>query len=305
MPERFLELDRVSEGSLPEYARDGKSGDRASMLEAGLLHVEEGVATFARWSDVLAMRIHSGHLYVLVPRRSPSPPWIRLSPALFGESGPEVLKSIQSRLESRLMGGGYRDAVRRQRQDLDTDELLWRVKNREQIPGVLEVPSTIKLGGSYPWMRAGQLAVFAAGSAFGYALMFGGFFVGAMLNDEIGTMFALFSYFAIFAGVLLGAFAASQLAKHWRARVDAGRPRQRVLVLAPDGCVVGFRTGVRALAWSRVGEFTSGPTQPDYEHGLIVRGLRGETLGDISAGWLDAPLELVVSIAETYREAAR
>lgn len=306
MTERFLELDRVPEDALPAHARDDKSGDRVSLLEAGLLHVEDGRATFARWSDVLATRVHSGHLYVMVPRRSPAPPWIRVAPVQLGEpASPEVLTGLEQRVKDRLMGGGYRDAVRRQRQDLSTDELLWRVKNREEVPGALEVPSTIKLGGKYPWLWAGQLAVFAAGSAAGYVGMFSAAVLGAALNDEIGGLLILFSYFAIFAGMIFGAWGASVLAKRWRARVDAGRPRQRVLVLAPDGCVVGFRTGVRALKWAHVGELASGPTKPDYEHGLIVRGLDGETLGDISAGWLDAPLDLVVAIAETYREAAR
>lgn len=302
MEQRFIEHDGVDEAALPPHARDSRSGDRVSFLEAGLLHVKGGEATFARWSDVLGVREHRGATYVLVPRRSPAPPWIRVDPELLGEA---TTARFAQRLRDRLSGGGYRDAVRRRRQDLSTAQLLHQVRAREEVAGALEVPSTIKLGGKYPGLWLGQLAAFGLGVGAGYLLLFLLMLVGvAMREPAFMLVVQLMAYFALFGGMIGGGLGAREVAKRWKARVDATRPRQRVLVLAPDGCVVGFRTGVRALKWSQVGRFEIGPTRPDNEDGLVVRGLDGKILGDIAAAWLDAPLDLVVAIAETYRRAA-
>ena len=78
-----------------------------------------------------------------------------------------------------------------------------------------------------------------------------------------------------------------------------------MLVLAPDGCIIGFRTGVQTLRWSDVGRFEAARVQSSLELGLVVRGPEGGVLGEIDAAWLDAPLLLVVAVAEAYRDAAR
>ena len=41
--------------------------------------------------------------------------------------------------------------------------------------------------------------------------------------------------------------------------------RPRVLLLSPDGCVVGFTTGIRAFSWNEVARFEEGMAPEGYE----------------------------------------
>ena len=71
-----------------------------------------------------------------------------------------------------------------------------------------------------------------------------------------------------------------------------------MLVLAPDGCVVGLPTGPEAFAWTEIGDF-----QHAGEGGsrrLEVRRRGGESAGSIDAAWFGAPLELITAVAQAY-----
>lgn len=211
-----------------------------------------------------------------------------------------------ARLGERGAGSGYRDAVRQRRQGLSPLELTAKVRRREDVPGALEVPSTIRLGSSGHRLEGVVICSLIVGGAIAtYAVAFGGMLamIGAGARGA-ADLLGVFIGVAPYLGAFLGAFVGIRIRKKWRAARDAEVPRQRVLVLAPDGCIIGFRTGVKTMKWSEVGSFAIGPTEPDHNDGLVVRDIDGEKLGDIDGGWLDAPLSVVVKVAETYREAA-
>lgn len=292
----WIELDGVAEDALPSWAKDGRTGDRVAFLEAGLLVVEGGLATVARWSDVVSVVSHAGCVYVLVPRRPPHPPWIAVDGALV----PDGVDAFLRRLEERRRSGGYRDAIRAQRQDLPLDELRRRVSAREAVPGALEVPSTIVLGRSYPGLGLAQFGSIAGASMAGLFAS-----VALAVVADAPELAGLCTYAGLFLGIFGGALLARYVGQRWRAAKDATLPRQRVLVLAPDGCIIGFRTGVQTLRWADVGRFEAARAQSSLELGLVVRGPEGGVLGEIDAAWLDAPLLLVVAVAEAYRDAAR
>ncbi len=303
MSETWIDIDAVPERELPAHASDGKHGDRVSFLEGGLLHVVAGRATFVRWTEVLGVIEQHHRAIVLVPRRPPAQPWIEIDAALIG--GPSQLGAFVRRIEERGVGGGYRDAVRRRRQNLSLGELKQRVGAREPVPGALEVPSTLMLGVSYPGLGLVQFLVFGACSLAGYAASFA-VMLAVMATGSRGAegVGQLAMYPFIFGGAIAGGLLAMKIGKVWRERTNRTLPRQRVLVLAPDGCIVGFRTGVRVLAWSQIGEFKVAPSPVTYEDALVVTDPSGAPIGDIEESWLDAPLPLVVDVAETYREAA-
>ncbi len=307
MSEAWIDIDAVPERELPAHANDGKSGDRVSFLDGGLLHVVDGRATFVRWTDVLGVIARHGGVIVLVPRRPPAQPWIRIEAELLG-GGPDAAATFVKRLEERGSGGGYRDAVRKRRQNLSLTEVRDRVAAREPVPGALEVPSTLMLGVSYPWLGAVQFLVFCGFIGLAYVLSIG-VMVGVMVASGPGARAnegaaPLLMYPILFGVIVLGAWVTIKVGKVWRERKNRTLPRQRVLVLAPDGCIIGFRTGVRVLAWPQIGQFRAAPSPATYEDALVVLDPDGKMLGDIEASWLDAPLPLVVSVAETYREAA-
>lgn len=300
----FLAIDGVLETELPSHASDGREGDRVGFLEAGLLYVEEGRAIFARWGEILGALEEGGSAYVLVPRVSPRPPWIEVKPELLGDE-PNAVASFLQRLRDRGRGG-YREAVRRRREGMDLETLTRKVRAHEDIPGALEVPSTVYLGSvAHPLEGMVLGAAVMGGGVLGYAALFGGIILSGLDDGQgAGEAAASCGGFLPVGGAVLGGFAAIRIRKRWRALRQADLPRQRVLVLAPDGCLAGFRSGVRALDWAEVGSFEIGLAGPEYERGLIVRDVDGDRIGDIAGPWLDARLELVVEVAETYREAA-
>lgn len=369
MSEAWIEIDGVPERELPAHARDGRTGDRVSLLDAGLLHVVGGRATFVRWSDVLGVIEQPSRAIVLVPRRPPAAPWIEVDADLLGGDRGGVAAFVR-RLGEHGQSGGYRDAVRRRRQGMSPNELRDRVAAREPIPGALEVPSTTMLGVSYPGLGCVQLLTLAffcvltgvlptsvvhaifqpsPDRTVPYSLatplvcvLFGAcvvlaiwiaarnreirrsrslaFIVGAGYVLTFGTLLAiivstppermgfavamLLFYLLVAICIVAGAWTTVKIAKIWRERKNRTLPRQRVLVLAPDGCVVGFRSGVRVLAWPEIGRFRVAPSPVTYEDALVVTDAAGNVLGDIEASWLDAPLPLVAQVAEAYRQAA-
>lgn len=300
----FLEIDGVPEKDIPAHLSDGKSGDRVSLVEGGLLHVQSGRATFVPSGAVLGLLEHGGRAYVLVPRQPPAAPWIEVAPSMLARE-PEGIKGFLARLEERGSSGrGYRDAVRQRRQNLSTTALREKIMERTAVPGALEVPSTIMLGVSYPGLAFVQAMVFFTFCGLGYVAMIAMAMGVALSSHDPGAaqFGTLIGYPVWFVCVALGGWLAITVGKRWREAKNKTLPRQRVLVLAPDGCIVGFTDGVRTLAWSDVGQFAIGPST--HGNGLVVYDSKMRLLGDVDAGFLDAPLSLVVGVAEAYRTAA-
>lgn len=306
MTEAWVDLDGVAETDLPPHASDGRRGDRVSFVEGGLLHVRDGRATFARWSDVLGVLEHEGRAYVLVPRRPPSPPWLEIDRAMLGPSGGDeaALGRFLERVRAGGGSAGYRDAVRKHRQGLSRKALKAKVLSREPVPGAMEVPSTIVLGRSYPGLGPVQALTVMGGLFVGYVAAVAGMVAVETGAHNLAPLASLFMWLAPIAGVAIGAVGAREIGRVWRAQKDLTFPRQRVLVLAPDGCIAGFSTGVRTLNWARVGGFVAARVEPSYDLGVRVLDPEGATIGELDGGFLDAPVGLVVAVAEAYRESA-
>lgn len=302
--ENKLQFDEVDESAIPAFAQDGKSGDRVSFIEGGVLIVRGGRASFARWADVLGVVEHQGKLHVLVPRASPAPPWLVIDRAMVGGEVPE-LRRVADRLREGGGGGGYREAIRARRKGLSPKALREAISNRESVAGAMEVPSTVVIGRSYPGLGFVQAGIVVGSVGLSYVASFAAI-VALAVQGPYGRASPLEPLLQLLwlPGLFVGAFVARAVGRRWRAKKDATLPRQRVLVLAPDGCVVGFASGVKTLPWSQVGRFGIQPMEPDYDDGLAVFGPEGELLGSIHTGFLDAPPGLVVAVANTYREAA-
>jgi len=220
--------------------------------------------------------------FVLVPREPPHPPWIEVGPGDLPE-GVSDLQSLEARIRERVEQGGYRDRGL-QRPMLPPDQLMQKVLAREDVPGALEIPVGAGPGG---WWRRG-IDLLAAGSAGGLLGLYGGALTGS----------ALLAVAVAGAGAAVGASLPVAFARNWRS-LSRRSKRPRVLVLAPDGCVVGLPTGPEAFAWPELGGF-----QHAGESGarrLEVRRRGGELAGSIDAAWFGAPLELITAVAQAYQ----
>ena len=223
----------------------------------------------ASWSQVFgALRLDS-QVYVLLARRPPDPPWIALSPRDLPEG--VTMDGLVDIVRLRIAQTGYRDDAR-SRTPLKLNELTRQVLSGEQVPGALEVPI-----GSGPHGRTHKGFVWA--------------FVGA------GSV-ALGLAAGVAAGALAFSLGAVPLMLKKRPKVGG-----RVLVLAPDGCVIGLPAGPAAFLWPDVGGFVLGATR---RHNRSVPCLRienreGELIGSLEGSWFGAPLRLIVGVAEAYR----
>lgn len=270
-------------------------------LESGGVRVGR---TLARWDAVLgAVALPAEapkQLFVLAARRPPAPPWFTVTaeqlPPELREGG---LQEVAQRIEARARVGSYRDHAG-QRPVLPPSELLARVLEHDDVPGALEVPV-----GHGPGAGFNRFLASAASATAGTATAF---VAGLTLAP---------SFTAVIAGTGLLLGAASPTGWHLLQRRMRRKPR--VLVLAPDGCIIGFPSGVRAFGWSEIEGFgeTEAPLpgrfRPLYPH-LEVTLRAAEWLGDdptkpatqktrgrLAAAWFDAPLPLIIRVAEAYR----
>jgi hypothetical protein len=86
-----------------------------------------------------------------------------------------------------------------------------------------------------------------------------------------------------------------------------GRSRKRVLVLAPDGCVVGLPGGVQAFGWRSVERIATGDvdapspeSRPDDDY-LWLLGYGQLVRAKLHRNWFTRPVALVAQVAEAYR----
>lgn len=269
---------------------------RGTQLTAnGVTFIQSGTSFDATWDQVFGVALVPAEApkraFVLVPRKPPDPPWFEIRPQDL-PTGVTDLDALATQVRSRIAQRGYRDMGPR-RPLLEADALMQRVLERGDLPGALEVPVGAGPGG---WWRR-SLDLFAAGSAGGLA----GLYAGAL------TGIPLVAVGAAAAGVVVGASVPVALASNWRSiRLRSRKPR--VLVLAPDGCVVGLPQGPRAFNWPSVGEFRESNHQPPgRENSPPRRCLQlvladGLVAGKIDAAWFAEPLELIVAVAEAYRK---
>ena len=273
----------------------GESG--LAMDGAGVSYQRLGTHVRARWDQVLGVvalpTAAPRRAYLLLPRQPPAPPWVELGPRELPEgfsADAAGLAGFARQVRERSAHRDYRAGARGP--PLAPDALMERVLAREDVPGALAVPVGAGPGG---WWRR-SLDLIAGGSAGGLFGLYAGMLSG---NPAVALSVAA-------AGAAAGATLPVAASKSVGFRRRNRRPR--VLVLAPDGCVVGLPTGPRPFAWPTIAAFRAG------EHQLPGRAARpclevelagGHVAGRIDATWFGDPLELIVSVAEAYRKRQR
>jgi len=226
-------------------------------------------------------------LYVLVRRDPPAPPWICVTPALLQRSGWRGdLRTLEASLNARIGQAGYRQSPGHGAR-LTPPELFEHVMARTPLVGALEIQ---RAGG--PQRLISRIMNGVAGAMVGGA-------TGAVLTTIIfdGPSWTP----AVAVVTALGGAAITQRQRRHRIR----KSHARVLVLTPDGCVVGFPEGPRAFAWTALGPFRIGESdpkrRPHSNDGLRVVDAQGRALGHIDRAWFRGRLELIVAVANAYR----
>ncbi|NOY92943.1 MAG: hypothetical protein GXP55_17300 [Deltaproteobacteria bacterium] len=260
-------------------------------LKDGELHIEGNVLAL---SEILGVAEHGAprrrRLVVLTSREPPAPPWFELTPSML-EPSVEIpdLETLARTLRSRLESQSYRRG-RLARVRLERDELETAVLAREELPGALSVP--VGRGPRDPVSRVAEpLSAMSGGTTV------------AVLSFSLAWPHAPPG--AIIASGAVGALVATGVMYLVARRGRRRRQRTRVLVLCPDGCVIGLPSGVRTFHWSELGPFSISVDR----HGRFRRrrGLRvvdpdGELLGTLDASWFAQNLTLIVAVANAYRE---
>jgi hypothetical protein len=287
----WLSIDGILRDEAPEDLRSSRG---LTLRKEALVFERGGHITVAPWSAVLAVVRLPRAVFVLVPRKPPSPPWIEIDETLAAELGAGALDALEASLLARAESKGYRDAGPT-RALLPPPALYKRLVGNDLVPGTVEVPIGYGPGGrKHVLVKAFEGALGFGGGAFG------GAYAGAILT-------ALLS--APAAPVVLGS-AALAAGAGLATTLYMGRDRKargRVLALAPDGVVIGLPTGVRAYGWSAIRRFgveprevfVKGRRQKDPH--LVVTGADGRLVGALHRDWFDRPLALIVSVAEAYR----
>lgn len=275
----WLEHDEVDEAALPEWAQrdvtelDGRPFT-VRVYPEGVRLVKGRKASALRWEDILVpIRVDSPRRLLLAAnRRPPLPPWFALS----GSDVAEIEKVVRTRLEA-IEHRGYRDR-RRRRDPMPPDEVLTQVLARRDLPGAVEIPAATP-----SVMKSALIGATVGAASLGlYGLAFGVY--GLLAAGGIGVLGG---------GGLLGG-------------VELFRKRTagRVLVLTPDAFVGGLDgEAVRSVPWPQVGRFSEG-VDDNGEDALEVWGVEERLLARVAARWFGAPLDVIVAVAEAYRERA-
>ena len=235
-----------------------------------------------RWDQIFGVVPIPAHapveVYVLVPK--PEKPWVIIRQQDLREH--EDLLSVVQLLEQRCTSSGYRDR-RVVRDPLPKSILLERVLERQDVEGALTVPI-----GAGPGLAMRVVELAAGISTAGFAGLTTGVAVGFPL---VGTV----------AGVVGGVALPVALSPRWKSIRSRGKAR--VLVLTPDGCVVGLPSGPAAFSWTELSSFSEQPVSVGGKNlCLELRDAHENVLGRIDAAWFTKPLPLIVGFANAYRK---
>lgn len=266
-----------------ESASDAQRAQRVTLDEAGIVFDDGDLVIRSSWRQVFGVAVSGGAAYLLMPRRPPAPPWVVVRRQNLPDEVSEV-DAFAEHVRLRIGRTSYRGGGP-QRPLLPPAELLERVLRRQEVPGALEIPVG---AGPSGWWRRG-VDVLTSGTAGALA----GMYAGTFLSGGILPL--------VVAGCgIAGAITPVFVADSWRTlRKNASSPR--VMVLAPDGCVVGLPSGPAAFAWSDVGAFSNAKSEATNRQELSVVSGEGEPIGSIDAAWFGEPLDLIVAVAEAYR----
>jgi len=286
-----IDADDVDVRTLPPWASEVLPARGLALASAGVV-VRTGRrrATAARWEQIFGVAVLDAgdtkreRLLLLVPRPPPDKPWIEVRrPDLPTDLA--TLDALADALRRRLSMTGYRGAPAMLPR-LAPEQLLARARAHAPIPGAVEIPIARRrsLGNSRPVQT---LIGVSGGGAFAVAMAMS---VAVPLAVPIVAALGV-------AGAVAGGTAVDLAL---RAERKEGK-RRRVLLLAPDGCICGFETGVVAFAWSDIRSFHEAPARFPT---LVVEGSHQDVLGRLESVVFDAPLPLVVAVAEAYRNRA-
>lgn len=274
--------------------RAGRAPNGLTLDEAGLAFADDGRLVRVRWDQVFgAERVTTGaseRLFVMVPRQPPSPPWIEITlghlPASLRAGG---LAGLERMVEERISRRGFREGPRREAMDLDT--LTARVMARDDVPGAVEVPVKISGGSAVPplWL----VGVAPVGAVASLAALVAYLLWPVVLAGGLRAMGALAITSAV---VALVTFAVAMLARQRAIARQRHRLPARVLVMCPDGFVIGTKRGVRSFRWSDVGGLV------ERLGVLAVLAPNGATIAEVEAKWFAEPLWLITKVATAYRE---
>ncbi|MCC7537233.1 MAG: hypothetical protein IT379_13505 [Deltaproteobacteria bacterium] len=299
MADGWIDLDDVERSAMPEWTRKDERLCGVVLSEHGIALLDGKRGSVATWGEVLGVAVVESegwmpHVFVLVPRRPPRPPWFAVTAAMLPDAmRDEGLERFAFVIKGRSSAWGYRRALA-DRARMPMDELVRRVMARKEVPGAVEIPVGSPGAGK---LRFGTVGLAAAGSGGMAAYMAGLIAAPALAGPSalvaLGVVGAL-TLGATYAGATLALFGGMPSRK--------SRRKQRVLVLAPDGCVCGFYEGVRAMGWDQVASFQIGELRG--QPCLAVMGHRPQDVGRVEGHWFSQPLELIVAVAEAYRKCA-
>lgn len=268
----WLEHDGVRPDSLPAWARDGEVVGGVELHRDGVVLSEGSDRAALPWSQILAVTRVDGALYVCAARRPPRPPWFVVADDVAAGRIERALEERRGARES------YRGAAPERREALSPDEVRRRVLLREDLPGAIEVPLGI------PKPKALHHALIGA--------VFGGGF-----GLQIGAEAESWPVAAVAALMTTAAFGGGMHFALWR----RWSKRPRVLVMTPDAFVAGLDGGqVRAHPWSAIVGFRRGVHFG--KDALAVIDGDGSLLARVEARLFGVPLDLLIALAEAYRE---
>lgn len=235
--------------------------------------LSEGSARAALpWSGILAVTRVDGVLYVCAARRPPRPPWFVVSDEVAAR---RIERALEERRGARE---GYRGAAHDRRETLSPEQVRRRVLARIDVPGAIEVPLGI------PKPKALHHALIGA--------IFGGGF-----GLQIGAETESWAVVAVAALATTAAFGGGLHFALWR----RWSKRPRVLVMTPDAFVAGLDGGhVRAHPWRSIVRFRRGVHFG--KDALEVIDGDGSLLARVEARLFGVPLDLLIALAEAYRE---
>ena len=276
----WLEYDEVPLAELPDWAQgedevlDGKPY-AIRVCQEGLAFVRGRKASAVRWADVLVpVKLdYPARLLVSAARKPPRAPWFDVG----GGDVEKVERVLRTRLEA-LEHRGYRQRRHRGTPRMPAEQVLSAVLGFEPLPGAVEIPvATPSL------TKSSAIGAGVGAFTFGlYGLALGP--VGIAVAAGVG---------AVSGGAFMGGL-----------ELMRKRSARRVLVLTPDAFVAGLDgKQVRAVPWDQVGKFSSGLDISGVD-ALEVFNRDHEVIARVAAHFFGAPLDVIIAVAEAYRERA-